>query len=99
MESSASAGRVPSAVLVRPDLFGMTYTDLAATVGRTAAAVRQLAARGRARTEERTPLVPVDAAADAAEVPIVGRSRSPAHCTESHPRTGQARNSPRSGQT
>jgi RNA polymerase sigma-70 factor, ECF subfamily len=50
------------------DLFGMTFTDVAATVGRTPAAVRQLAARARAHIEARTPRVPVDAAAHAAAV-------------------------------
>ena len=101
MESSTSAGREASAVLVLPDVFGMTYTDIPATVGRTAAAVRQLAARGRAHTEERTPQAPVDAAADAAavhrfltaaaggDIQTPDRIRAPA----------KARNSPRSGQT
>ena len=70
MESSASAGRVASAVLVLHDLFGMTFTDVAATVGRTPAAVRPLAARARAHIEE------------AARRPIVG-SRSPASRTRS----------------
>jgi RNA polymerase sigma-70 factor (ECF subfamily) len=68
MESSASARRVASAVLVLHDLFSMTFTDIAATVGRTRAAVRQLAARARAHIEERTPRVPVAAAAHAAAV-------------------------------
>src|SRR4051794_28081723 len=63
MESSASAGRVASALLVLHDLFGMTFTDIAATVGRTPAAVRQPAARARAHIGERTPQVPVDAGA------------------------------------
>jgi RNA polymerase sigma-70 factor (ECF subfamily) len=50
------------------DLFGMSFTDVATTVGRTPAAVRQLAARARAHIEARTPRVPVDAAEHAATV-------------------------------
>ncbi len=50
------------------DLFGMTFIDVAATVGRTPAAVRRLAARARAHIQARTPRVPVDAAAHAAAV-------------------------------
>lgn len=41
------------------DLFGMTFADVAETVGRTPAAVRQLAARARTHLEERTPRVTV----------------------------------------
>ena len=77
MESSTSAGREASAVLVLPDLFGMSYTDIPATVGRTAAAVRQLAARGRVHTEERTRRFPVDAAAGG-DIQTPHRTRAPA---------------------
>ena len=55
MESSASARRVASAVLVLHDLFGMTFTDIAATVGRTAATIRQRAARACAPNRRAQP--------------------------------------------
>ncbi|MEQ4722218.1 RNA polymerase sigma factor SigJ [Nonomuraea sp. B19D2] len=41
------------------DLFGMRFTDVAQTVGRTPAAVRQLAARARAHINARAPRVTV----------------------------------------
>ncbi|MGP4100529.1 RNA polymerase sigma factor SigJ [Nonomuraea sp. KM90] len=42
------------------DLFGLTFEDVAATVGRTPAAVRQLAARARKHVGEGAPRVDVD---------------------------------------
>jgi RNA polymerase sigma-70 factor (ECF subfamily) len=42
------------------DLFAMTFEDVAATVGRTPAAVRQLAARARKHVAERAPRLDVD---------------------------------------
>ncbi|SEH01138.1 RNA polymerase sigma-70 factor, ECF subfamily [Nonomuraea solani] len=42
------------------DLFGLTFEDVAATVGRTPAAVRQLAARARRHVGEGAPRVDVD---------------------------------------
>jgi RNA polymerase sigma-70 factor, ECF subfamily len=50
------------------DLFRMSFTEVASTVGRTPAAVRQLAARARVHIEARTPRVPVDAAEHATAV-------------------------------
>ncbi|MEN3359907.1 MAG: polymerase sigma-70 factor, subfamily [Mycobacteriales bacterium] len=44
------------------DLFGLTFEEVAGTVGRTPAAVRQLAARARAHVNARAPRVTVGAA-------------------------------------
>src|SRR3954470_1495176 len=50
------------------DLFAMTFTDVAAAVGRSPAAVRQLAARARKHIEAGTPRVAVHPTAHAAAV-------------------------------
>jgi RNA polymerase sigma-70 factor (ECF subfamily) len=50
------------------DLFGMTFTDVAQTVGRTPAAVRQLAARARSHVSARAPRVQVSQAEHSAAV-------------------------------
>jgi RNA polymerase sigma-70 factor, ECF subfamily len=50
------------------DLFGMSFAEVAEVVGRTPAAVRQLAARARAHIRSRAPRVQVDAAQHRAAV-------------------------------
>ncbi|MEU2347232.1 RNA polymerase sigma factor SigJ [Modestobacter sp. NPDC049651] len=48
------------------DLFGVPFPEVAAVVGRSPAAVRQLAARARAHVADRAPRFPVDPAVHAA---------------------------------
>lgn len=50
------------------DLFGVAFADVAAAVGRTPAAVRQLAVRARAHVNDRAPRVTVDGAEHATAV-------------------------------
>jgi RNA polymerase sigma-70 factor, ECF subfamily len=63
LESLSPAERT---AFVLHDLFGLPFPEVAAAVGRSPAAVRQLAARARAHVADRAPRFPVDRTAHAA---------------------------------